>query len=81
MRNVAFIMRWPFCPSSYLLLVAVICLHTEKVAAEIHPVSILFVGDIMLDGGPGHLVTSGGDPFAQVAPWLLDSDLTIGNLE
>jgi poly-gamma-glutamate capsule biosynthesis protein CapA/YwtB (metallophosphatase superfamily) len=35
----------------------------------------------MLDGGPGHIVTTGGDPFAAVAPVLQDADLTIGNLE
>jgi poly-gamma-glutamate capsule biosynthesis protein CapA/YwtB (metallophosphatase superfamily) len=45
------------------------------------PVRIVFVGDIMLDGGPGHIVTNGGDPFAAVAPILRDADLTVGNLE
>jgi len=42
---------------------------------------IQFVGDIMLDGGPGHVVTNRGDPFAYVANQLLDADITIGNLE
>jgi poly-gamma-glutamate synthesis protein (capsule biosynthesis protein) len=44
-------------------------------------VRIVFVGDIMLDGGPGHVVTNGGDPFAATAPLLRDADLTVGNLE
>ena len=44
-------------------------------------VSIAFVGDVMLDGGPGHIVTNGGDPFASVAAVLRDADLTIANLE
>lgn len=44
-------------------------------------VRIVFAGDIMLDGGPGHIVTTGGDPFANVATVLQDADLTIGNLE
>jgi poly-gamma-glutamate synthesis protein (capsule biosynthesis protein) len=44
-------------------------------------VRVLFVGDIMLDGGPGHIVTNGGDPFAKVASLLADADLTVGNLE
>jgi len=44
-------------------------------------VRIVFAGDIMLDGGPGHIVTNGGDPFAAVAPILRDADLTVGNLE
>jgi poly-gamma-glutamate capsule biosynthesis protein CapA/YwtB (metallophosphatase superfamily) len=42
---------------------------------------VVFVGDIMLDGGPGHVVTNGGDPFAAVASVLRDADLTVGNLE
>jgi len=45
------------------------------------PVSILFVGDIMLDNGPGHVIASGKDPFVGCADLLLDPDLTIGNLE
>lgn len=47
--------------------------------ADKEPVRVLFAGDIMLDGGPGHIVTSGGDPFAHVAAALADADLTIGN--
>lgn len=44
-------------------------------------VRVVFAGDIMLDGGPGHLVTLGKDPFADVAAALADADLTVGNLE
>lgn len=44
-------------------------------------VSVLFVGDIMLDGGPGHLVACGKDPFEHCAALLDDADFTIGNLE
>jgi poly-gamma-glutamate capsule biosynthesis protein CapA/YwtB (metallophosphatase superfamily) len=44
-------------------------------------VRLVFAGDIMLDGGPGHIVTTGGDPFANVAAVLHDADLTVGNLE
>jgi poly-gamma-glutamate synthesis protein (capsule biosynthesis protein) len=62
-----------------LLLVA--ALTSPCVRAEEAPVRVVFVGDIMLDGGPGHLVTIGRDPFADVAPILRDADLTIGNLE
>ncbi|MFM7205352.1 MAG: CapA family protein [Planctomycetaceae bacterium] len=43
--------------------------------------SIVFVGDVMLDNGPGHAVASGRDPFAACASLLLDADFTIGNLE
>ena len=49
--------------------------------AEEGTVRIVFAGDIMLDGGPGHIVTIGGDPFAAVADTLKDADLTVGNLE
>lgn len=51
--------------------------------AEPHPadVTLTFVGDIMLDDGPGHLITNNGDPFAHVTDILLGSDMTVGNLE
>ena len=44
-------------------------------------VRLVFVGDIMLDDGPGRLVSRGGDPLALFAPVLNDADYTIGNLE
>lgn len=44
-------------------------------------VAIAFVGDIMLDNGPGHAIASGRDPFAACAELLLDADFTVGNLE
>jgi poly-gamma-glutamate synthesis protein (capsule biosynthesis protein) len=53
----------------------------QTVPASAVPFRLTFVGDIMLDGGPGHLVTNGIDPFADVSTYLTDSDLTIGNLE
>ena len=49
--------------------------------AQTKPVRIEFVGDIMLDGGPGHLISNGDDPFAHVAGLLRDADLVFGNLE
>ncbi len=42
---------------------------------------VVFVGDIMLDGGPGHIITNDGDPFVSVASTLSDSDIAVGNLE
>ncbi len=65
------------CLAAVVLLAAVV---KRSHAAE-PPVRIAFVGDIMLDGGPGHIVTNDGDPFAGVASILADSDLAIGNLE
>lgn len=49
--------------------------------ARTFPISILFVGDIMLDGGPGNYVANGRDPFEKVGQLLTSTDLTIGNLE
>ena len=45
------------------------------------PIRLLFVGDIMLDGGPGNAISAGVDPFEQCSQLLLDADVTIGNLE
>jgi poly-gamma-glutamate synthesis protein (capsule biosynthesis protein) len=45
------------------------------------PVRLVFVGDIMLDDGPGRLISRGGDPLASFASLLEDADYTIGNLE
>jgi poly-gamma-glutamate synthesis protein (capsule biosynthesis protein) len=42
--------------------------------------SLVFAGDIMLDGALGRLVAAGRDPFAAVAP-LLRADIRVGNLE
>ena len=61
-----------------------------RVAAEAMParsvspagtMTIVFVGDVMLDNGPGHAIASGRDPFAACADLLLDGDCAIGNLE
>jgi len=43
--------------------------------------SIVFVGDIMLDGGPGHAISTGRDPFAACSQLLADADYSVGNLE
>jgi poly-gamma-glutamate synthesis protein (capsule biosynthesis protein) len=51
------------------------------VAARAEPVRLVFVGDIMLDDGPGRVVASGRDPLAPFAPLLADADYRIGNLE
>ena len=64
-----------------LLLAGLALSMSRSARAENPPVRIVFAGDIMLDGGPGHLVTNGGDPFADVAAALRDADLTVGNLE
>jgi poly-gamma-glutamate synthesis protein (capsule biosynthesis protein) len=50
-------------------------------AAQADPVRLVFVGDIMLDDGPGQVIAAGRDPLAYFAAPLADADYTIGNLE
>ena len=45
------------------------------------PLRLVFVGDVMLDDGPGRVIASGRDPLAPFAAQLRDADFTIGNLE
>jgi len=57
--------------------------HLLALQGQAHalPLRIEFVGDIMLDWGPGHLISNGDDPFAHVSGLLRDADITVGNLE
>jgi poly-gamma-glutamate capsule biosynthesis protein CapA/YwtB (metallophosphatase superfamily) len=50
-------------------------------AAEPTTVQIVFAGDVMLDGGPGHALVYGQDPFADVSAAFQDADLVVCNLE
>lgn len=50
-------------------------------AAQAEPVRLVFVGDVMLDDGPGKTIAAGGDPLAPFAAALKDADFTVGNLE
>jgi poly-gamma-glutamate capsule biosynthesis protein CapA/YwtB (metallophosphatase superfamily) len=50
-------------------------------SAGAESVRLVFVGDVMLDDGPGRLISRGGDPLAGFASQLQDADYTIGNLE
>lgn len=50
-------------------------------AAQAEPVRLVFVGDVMLDDGPGKTIAAGGDPLAHFAAALKDADFTVGNLE
>ncbi|BCB25458.1 hypothetical protein SKTS_03440 [Sulfurimicrobium lacus] len=45
------------------------------------PVRLIFVGDIMLDDGPGKVIQSGRDPLVHFAATLAEADFTVGNLE
>ena len=62
-------------------LVAFAALLAAPAAVSAEPVRLVFVGDIMLDDGPGRLIARGGDPLAPFASELADADYTIGNLE
>jgi poly-gamma-glutamate synthesis protein (capsule biosynthesis protein) len=67
-------------PLMHFLLVG-FCIDSRVVEADDSTLTLTFVGDIMLDGGPGHLLANGQDPFAPCAEVLKRSDFTIGNLE
>jgi poly-gamma-glutamate synthesis protein (capsule biosynthesis protein) len=45
------------------------------------PVSLVFVGDTVLDAAAGDLVARGGDPFADFSTLLASADIRIANLE
>ena len=45
------------------------------------PVELIFVGDIMLDDGPGRLISRDGDPLLPFSAILKDADYRIANLE
>jgi poly-gamma-glutamate synthesis protein (capsule biosynthesis protein) len=49
--------------------------------AQAEPVRLVFVGDVMLDDGPGKVIAAGRDPLAPFAALLADADYRIGNLE
>lgn len=49
--------------------------------AQAEPVRLVFVGDVMLDDGPGRVVDAGRDPLAPFAALLADADYRIANLE
>jgi poly-gamma-glutamate synthesis protein (capsule biosynthesis protein) len=44
-------------------------------------VSVVVVGDIMLEGGPMRAIQKGQDPFASFAPLFKTADVRVGNLE
>ncbi len=60
---------------------ALLVLFALSALARAETVRLVFVGDVMLDDGPGRLIAAGGDPLAPMAPWLADADVRIGNLE
>ncbi len=53
----------------------------ETKRAKNDTVRIVLAGDVMLDGGPGHAISHGEDPFADLAPILQSADIAVCNLE
>ncbi|MDY7577816.1 CapA family protein [Herbaspirillum sp. RTI4] len=66
-----------------LALIAALSVVSRSSHAQTKPetVSILFAGDIVLDGAPGKWIAEGKDPFASVAGILGSTDIRIANLE
>jgi len=62
-----------------LLLFGVVCLWCVQALAQ--SVSVVVVGDIMLEGGPLRAMQRGQDPFASFAPLFKSADVRVGNLE
>jgi poly-gamma-glutamate capsule biosynthesis protein CapA/YwtB (metallophosphatase superfamily) len=57
-------------------------LSASAVATEAsQPLSILFAGDIVLDGQPGVWVSQGKDPLQHFAAIFKSTDITVANLE
>lgn len=53
----------------------------QSVPAAGPSVSLVFVGDTVLDDAPGQLIARGGDPFADFATLLASADVRVANLE
>lgn len=69
------------CGVCRLILVFACLGNPGGVVAQPGTLSLVFVGDIMLDDGPGTTIAGGGDPLAPFAAELENADYTIGNLE
>ena len=62
-----------------LLIFCSACLWCVQVLSQ--SVSVVVVGDIMLEGGPMRAMQRGQDPFASFAPLFKSADVRVGNLE
>ena len=63
------------CTSAFL------CMNAAMAQAPEPVVSVVFAGDIMLEGGPDRAIRRGRDPFAGVAHLFKEADIRLGNLE
>jgi poly-gamma-glutamate synthesis protein (capsule biosynthesis protein) len=62
-----------------LLIFCSACLWCVQVLSQ--SVSVVVVGDIMLEGGPMRAMQKGQDPFASFEPLFKSADVRVGNLE
>ncbi len=62
-------------------LLSVVCIGTAMAQTPEPVVSMVFAGDIMLEGGPDRAIRRGLDPFAGVAHLFKGADVRLGNLE
>ena len=66
----------------WFLLPAVVGPNWGLAADDRHEtVRLVFAGDVMLDGGPGHAIVHGTDPFAEFASIFHKADIAVCNLE
>ncbi len=62
-------------------LLSIVCIGTAMAQTPEPVVSLVFAGDIMLEGGPDRAIRRGQDPFAGVAHLFKGADVRLGNLE
>ena len=60
---------------------SVLCMASAMAQTPEPVVSVVFAGDIMLEGGPDRAIRRGKDPFAGVAHLFKGADVRLGNLE
>ncbi len=58
-----------------------LCMSVAMAQTSEPVVSVVFAGDIMLEGGPDRAIRRGHDPFAGVAHLFKGADIRLGNLE
>jgi poly-gamma-glutamate capsule biosynthesis protein CapA/YwtB (metallophosphatase superfamily) len=58
-----------------------LCMSAAMAQASEPVVSVVFAGDIMLEGGPDRAIRRGRDPFSGVAHLFKGTDIRLGNLE
>ena len=67
--------------NQWLAFLFIACISSGAWAQSNDKVSIVFAGDIMLDGAPARVMRQGRDPFSGVAHLFKDADIRVGNLE